>query len=714
MLHRKIILAIAYFLITLYSFGQMTSDPQHQLYKIDQKLKSGDKNAFYEIAPYFDSKKELIERYAWNHISAITEADVAKRIIDVNSVFTKDELSMYDSISSQIFLNFLDANSDKITYSEYAGAFFITPLESRNTKILFREMTDKKRIAIKKEKKTILKILDNKEITSLLNQENSKVLLIISSELYKGRNWLNSLSRYNDNTKVIEYLTLLQILTNFEIAVEDYSGKMTWHIGEEFHHTAALNLLCYFSANYKKFEWNKEKKIFENNEIHIRFIAKEVALFQLLSSKNDSKALNAFTKLTTSNPERVRELAEEYENANIDKNYALPTFPYRFLKQLVLLVDYCNANDIDFKGSSQLKSVIKRLQSKLSFKERRKLEDNIINNLTLEQITAFEYWALINQKSWGLTYSAGRILDVFYSKNWEKLLNDEKHLNCYLKKSALFNRLGIIGVCNKYLVKFSNSSQNILTHLETIQTSDEDIKRQIEKIITMNKSKIYQDNSETISWKGNDNNEVKNLEEQLVKLTKSRVKSEKTDNDISKLLSQISYEQIPTALNLIENFPFQNQRKKYSFMHRDWGFFMYSQFDKKNNFDKKSVRKEFLKLYSNLSEYELYSYYLKKAGIDYITDNNLDFDKIYELIKYNIVVAFVGGGGGIQDNEVYSLIKLLELTFNTTLGFPKKLCNSNNMYSCSSDNRAKAWMNYLTENNLLKKQHNEPVSFSFQ
>jgi len=707
-LYRKIFLAIALVFIAQYSFGQITSNPNHSLYEIDKKLKSGDKNAFFEIAPYFDSQKELTERFAYNHISATTEAQVARRIVEVNSIFTNEEVRLNDSISSQVFLNFINANLEKITYSEYAGAFLITPLESRTVKIMFRNITDKKKSTLKKENKAILKSLDNTEIKTLTNQRNPKVLLIVASELYKERNWLNTISRYNENSKCIQYIKLLQILTDCEIAVEGYYSKMTWHIEEDFSHIAALNLLCYFSANYTKFVWNEKKRAFENNEIEIQPIWKENALFQLLGSKSDSKALGAFTELTTCNPTRVIELADEYERADIEENYAIPTFPYRFLKQLVVLTEYCNNNEIDFVGSTQLKSAINKLGKKLSFTERRNLENYLINNLTLEEITAFEYWALINEKSWGLTHSAGRILDVFYSKNWDKLLSDEKQLNCYLKKSALFNRLGIIGICNKYLAKFSNSPQNVLIRLENIQTLDEDIKRQIEKILSMNNSDTSQKKNETISWTGNDEYEVKDLEKQLMNLTKNRTKSEEADKAISKLLSQISYDQIPTALNLIEDFPFQSKWEKYSFMQRDWGFFM------AGDFDKKKTRTKFLKLYSKFSEYELYAYYLDKAGIDYKTNDKLDFDKIYELLKYNVVTAFVGGGNSKKDNEVYSLVKLLELTFDTTLGFPKKLCSSNNMYACYSDKRAKAWRNYFIDNNLLKKQHNEPISFSYE
>jgi hypothetical protein len=93
-------------------------------------------------------------------------------------------------------------------------------------------------------------------------------------------------------------------------------------------------------------------------------------------------------------------------------------------------------------------------------------------------------------------------------------------------------------------------------------------------------------------------------------------------------------------------------------------------------------------------------------------NNSLNYDKIYELIKYDVVVAFVGGGGGKRNNEVYALIKLLEIKYKTTLGYPQKLCNSQDSYACSSEDRATEWMQFLIDNKLLKLEHNQPVSFN--
>ena len=116
------------------------------------------------------------------------------------------------------------------------------------------------------------------------------------------------------------------------------------------------------------------------------------------------------------------------------------------------------------------------------------------------------------------------------------------------------------------MVKFLNSPQDIIEHLEKIKTSGEDIKRQIEKIISQNNSNISQKKEEKVFWDGNDDYVVKDLEKQLMKLTKNTKKAEETDRAISEILSQISYDQIPIVLNLIESYPFQTQWRKYSFM----------------------------------------------------------------------------------------------------------------------------------------------------
>ncbi|MDJ1485039.1 hypothetical protein QNI16_31365 [Cytophagaceae bacterium YF14B1] len=665
----------------------------------------GDQSALFDMANYFDSKKEVTE-FLGHHIIKTNESAVAKRIVQENCIFTDSEITISNNTTRNEFLTFLNANKNKIIFSKLADAFLITPLEVRTSKAEFREIAEIRKTELRAKYADLLtkEWVWKADIHTLIQNRNSKALVSIASELYKIRYRFDSYP-FNES----EYIELLQILLESEIAVENEKKELTWHIDKAFYPDASLNLLIYFAGNYSHFKWDEKSSTFINDKVQVKAIEKEEALFQLLNSQNDSIALEAFTQLTRCRPAKVSQLADEYERINFDKNGAIPTFPYRFLKQLVLLTDYCKKNTIDFEGSERLKSTIDRLDLDLSFAERRKLEDSLIHHLPLEEITAFEYWAAIKEQSWGTTYSAGRILDIFYSRHWNEILHTERDLKLFLKKAYLFDQLGIIGICNNYLKKFTNMQQIGIDRLDLVQTDDNDIKNQIEKAkLYCNQPLKVPNDTMKINAANRDYN-ITNVAEKI-RAIKAIRKQEKLEDKLVKLLSQINYAQIGEALLEIEDIQFkENSWKKYTFMERDWGFFL------EDNFDTLPARTAFLKLYNTLSEFELYSYYLEKAGIDYKNkDNSLNYDKIVDILKYNVVVAFVGGGGGKRDNEVYSLIKILELTHKTTLGYPKKLCNSNGIYGCDSQDRANEWIQFLVTRNLLKEQHNEPVSFHYE
>jgi hypothetical protein len=650
------------------------SDENHYIYQIENLLKKGDKNGLYELALYFDSKKELIERFAYNHICAYTEAHVAMRILELTTIFTESEIVLDSITSSKFFLDFLDKNFENIHFSEYAKAFYITPIESRNVKALFREISENKQKDLEKEFNHNLKKIDNRAIDILIENKDPKVLLLIASELYKKRDFLNKILPFEKN--VMEYVNMLKHLTHFEIGVDGklFRKGITWHFEEEFYSNATLNVLCYFAANYSQFKWNDKKGIFENPGIKNIPIHNEKKLFELLYSKNDYIAMDAFIKLTECDPIKVKELADEYDLLSARTNYSIPLFPLRFLIQLTKLTEYCRINNIDYIGNHILLYNISKLKTHLTFKERRTIEEYLIQNLTLDEITALEYWSLIYSQSQSLSYSAARILDIFYSKNWNYLISNKKQLDFYLKKADMFKKLGINGCCNNYLIKFDNKPSQI----------------------NENKSHFGKSNYDTI---------ITDFENQLKQLTRIKPTSYENDRKISTILSTINYDQIPLVFDLIEEYKFYRQDFKYSFMERDFGFEWIGDFNDKN------TRIEFLDVHKKSTEYQLYVYYLDKEGIDYKTiDNELDYDKIYDLIKYNVVYPLTGMVK--NDNEVYTLIKLLEITFKTTLGFPRKLCNSDNMWGCDATERALVWMKFLKENKLLKKEHNEPASFS--
>jgi hypothetical protein len=474
-----------------FSFAQpvrLLDDPppyiarDHAVYQLEIKMQNGDKSALLKIAPFFDSTRKVSEPLGY-HLMHTSVANIARRIVEENCFFLDDEFKITDSTAGKQFAVFLRDNYDKITFSPLSAAFQITGLDERSVKYEIRAVSENKKKELQKESLVLLTMdwVRQNGIDVMIAEKNPTALLTIASELLRTR---NRYDRYTFNEK--EYLHLLQYLTGMEIGVEDGRGQITWHIDRDYYPQSRLNLLIYFAKNYAQYAWDDSLAVFINPKQKIIPVNKEQQLFELLSSKNDTIALDAFTRLTLCDKEEVTRLANEYFRANIDRGYGIPTFPYQFLKQLVLLVDYCRKNNIDFSGNKQLQVRLGIQNRYLPFAQQRKIEDDLIATLPLDEITALEYWSIIYENK-DQSFSPGRVLDIFYSRNWDKLLADDKQLDCYLKKSALFNRLGIIGTCGSYLKKFTDASPATLARLAAFHSADTDVNRQIEKVILMNK-----------------------------------------------------------------------------------------------------------------------------------------------------------------------------------------------------------------------------------
>ena len=191
---------------------------------------------------------------------------------------------------------------------------------------------------------------------------------------------------------------------------------------------------------------------------------------------------------------------------------------------------------------------------------------------------------------------------------------------------------------------------------------------------------------------------IENFEDIFLKTAQA-----KEEFEIEKLVTKTDYSQNGLAINLLKNISWIENRCKYHFLENNFGFPV-------NENDTIEIN-DFNKNYRKYSEFELYKFYLQKTGYNIFKDNSeLDYAKIFKILKFDITTAFVGGGGGKRHDCIYAIIKILELTHNTRLKFEKKLCQC----TCSSvlypDDHAKAWIEYMIENKLIIIE-NEPISF---
>jgi hypothetical protein len=427
----KILVTISFFILSCsYSFCQKSKSTANEssdfsgsnLDSIRSMLMRGDNSAFIKIAPYFDSNRE-IRGFFGNDMPSATEHRIAEILITETCLFLNNEIEINKETTSKTFLAFCERNENKISFSTDAGSFLITPLKNRPVKYEIRELSATKKNELKEEFKSLLNLkwIKKTNIDKLIISKKPIALFKIASELYKIQN------SPGDHADAKFYVDLLDFLTGTEIGVENDLHKITFHTDRNYEQPPKLNLLIYFAKNYQLYSWNDASGVFDDSNIKIERLDKETRYFQLLSSKTDAVAVNAFVNLTKCNVEKVKTLADEYKKAGVDENDKLPTFPYDFLKQMVVLTAYCNSNHFDFEGSPQLVKNINRLKIELAFRVRHKLEDEMINNMSLNDVTAFEYWTEVNESSsFNLTYSAGRILDIFYSRNWNKIISNKK------------------------------------------------------------------------------------------------------------------------------------------------------------------------------------------------------------------------------------------------------------------------------------------------
>lgn len=716
-----------------------------KLYSLRDRITNGDKDALKEIGKTLSDRKKIYESLGY-HILMTQKREIALRIIVENTLFLPAEIKLDSNLTAEKYLYFFEKNYDKIYFSKDYNSFLITPLEKRKLKYKIRKLGDSKLSKLENDKEKLLAVFENTnpELDKLLKEHNPVILKKTAEEYFKVR------AKY-DNYHFKEeesYLALLQLMTKVEIGIEKKPDSISYEVQFDPRDEAPCELLTYWTNHYNDYVFDETERYFINKNYGIENLTEIEKLFDLLKSKDDNTAYDAFIKLSESNPIEVSKIAntKEHSSNNLDYNYILGSFPFRFLSVLSELTQYCRNSKIDYKGSSSLKQNIELLKEKMNYSERLRQENYLIENLNFDELIAFEYWSAIYGQHSDLGESAGRILDKFYSRHWNEIINNKTKLNLFLKKAAWFKSFGIIGISNHYVLKFENSSPDVLEQVKKTDTTSEIMKRIVKNILILNsdstknyllkiknnyiyeavrdeesrKLKVgvdfyFDHRGDITERKKIDEDEqdffVENINERLEDILNSGLKQDKIESEFFKLTSKISYEQIPLVLNSIEKINFEsakNSKYRYEFLISNFGLPFETNELNDNNF-----KNSFIENFNKLNEHDLYEYYLDKKRTDYKNpDGTLNFDSIYWILKYDIVQPFAGGGGMGRFTEIYSIIKLLELHFNTTLGYSRKLCSCGTWSFTRPNSRAMTWMYFLKEKGLISFTDNEPRSFN--
>lgn len=314
-------------------------------------------------------------------------------------------------------------------------------------------------------------------ISDLLQTQHPRAFFYIASDLY--RSW-----KIDPTFDVQYHLSVIQSKTNVKVGIKNKQGKTTFEPFEDA--TAAKHFFFYWAGQYSDYEWDDNRNIFINKLESLAKTQNYERLFRRLNSRNDTIALESFVQLTEGEYLEIKSLAKKYRQLLRNQNTSIPSLKYKYLEQLSQLTAYCRRNKIRYKVRPAFARKLMKLIKAQSPAERYIIENEIIESMNLDDLTAFEYWVCLKEGNKDMIFSAGRILDWTYSKQWKNIIKDKDQIRLFLKKSYLFEQIGVGGICNAYLNKFSPGNPNEKSVLEDIGKieSDEDILNQIELLLS--------------------------------------------------------------------------------------------------------------------------------------------------------------------------------------------------------------------------------------
>lgn len=326
--------------------------------------------------------------------------------------------------------------------------------------------------------KNIPDYLKRNALADLLVSENTKALFYIAAQIRLQPHLKNFY------IKKIEKLTKVR----FSFALTE-GGEDAW----------TKQYVRFWASRGDDFEWDKARHQFVSKTAIANRTQYYEQCFRRLNSENDSAAFGAFMALTEGEPSEIENLAERYRTLLRAVNVHLPEFRHQFIEQMAHLVRFCHNYHVSYQLSAPLQAFVHKLLQPLSPQERFAEENKLLKIIELNDITAFEYAALLHAQNIDASFSFGRIFDRFYSEKWAVIEEDTLQLRLFLKKTALYRKIGTVGVCNLYHKKINLNSESLRKKFQFLaQTEDDtDIITEIQILLSEIEEKKREQNSYT-------------------------------------------------------------------------------------------------------------------------------------------------------------------------------------------------------------------------
>ncbi|MBG8556004.1 hypothetical protein [Hymenobacter guriensis] len=247
-----------------------------------------------------------------------------------------------------------------------------------------------------------------------------------------------------------DIVKFMEQATGLQVGVQNYRADTVYSLAYDYYDVALRNYTVFWARHYQEFHWNQHLARFEAPALAVHTRAPVQQLLDQIASPDSSVAFRAYTTFIEQDiqlPWAYRGLA----GSESVPNQSLPTFWERFVAGKQALRSYLLTTGLPLNLPPILAAQSRQLLLPLPFGQRYRLENQIIQALTPETVTAFELLMLDYEQNKPAQESVGRILDVLYSRHWPRIMTDKTLLALYLKKVRVYNALGIVG-SSRYVV----------------------------------------------------------------------------------------------------------------------------------------------------------------------------------------------------------------------------------------------------------------------
>jgi hypothetical protein len=302
--------------------------------------------------------------------------------------------------------------------------------------------------------------------------------------------------------ETIKYENLLKKLTKTQFLFPNTEGGKNLSSLKEFSNQLEnieqqKQFIRFWGNHAEDFKWEETRRCFVNKAEIAERTENYEKLFRRLNSENDSVALGSFKQLAQGDPVIIAELVEKFRPILRTYNKQLPDIRFSYLEQLARLFAFCQKNGHPVALPRFLESLLKKLSETRNPQVRYTIENEIMEYTEVRDLTGIEFLGCLYSGNPEMAFSIGRILDRVYSRTWYQVAGEEAQLRLFLKKSFVFKKIGVAGVCSSYQNKVENLAplfKQRLLRLARVE-DDADIINQIQIIagVSDNNSNNNQD-----------------------------------------------------------------------------------------------------------------------------------------------------------------------------------------------------------------------------